>query len=259
MAVRPKRELGQHFLVDENILGVIERLSRLSPDDVVLEVGAGLGVLTAFLAPRVAHVHAIEIDRSLEPRLDAALTGASNVDLLFGDAMKMGLDRLVPPPCKLVANLPYSIATPLCIESLDGLPTVRRWCVMLQREVADRLVASPGTPAYGAASVLVGLTCSFEGMHPVARTCFRPPPNVDSALLALSRVRDWGSEFGWVKRIVQAGFAHRRKTLANSLEQSGIVPRARTQAVLASLGHPAAVRAEALEPAELLALAEALR
>ena len=129
--VVPDRELGQHFLVDENILGVAGRLAALEPDDVVLEVGAGLGVLTVYLADRVRLVHAVELDRRLEPHLRERLGGRENVQLLFGDALALPLGELDPPPAKLVANLPYQIATPLVAESLDGLPGVRLWCVMV--------------------------------------------------------------------------------------------------------------------------------
>lgn len=253
------RELGQHFLVDENILGVIERLAALRPDDVVLEVGAGLGVLTRFLADRVGCVHAIEIDRGLEAPLRRALAGRRNIHLIFGDALRVHLAELTPAPGKLVANLPYAIATPLCVESLDSLPSVAGWCVMLQREVADRFVAAPATPSYGAVSVLVQLTCERTGFHPVARTCFRPPPNVDSALLALRRARAWGAEYPFLKRVVQGAFAHRRKTLANSVELAGIASRGRAAEALRAIGYPPGARAETLEPGAFLALAEALR
>ena len=131
-----KKELGQHFLVDENLLGVIRRLAELDPEDVVLEVGPGLGVLTSFLADRTAHVHAVEVDRSLEPALREALAGRTNVELHFGDALRLDLGALEPSPGKLVSNLPYNIATPLVVESLDRLPDVGLWCVMVQREVA---------------------------------------------------------------------------------------------------------------------------
>jgi 16S rRNA (adenine1518-N6/adenine1519-N6)-dimethyltransferase len=258
-ALAPKRELGQHFLVDENILGVIARLAQLSPQDVVLEVGAGLGVLTRYLADRVRHVHAVEIDRSLQPALSQVLAGAANVELLFGDALALDLGRLVPPPSKLVANLPYSIATPLCVESLDRLPSLERWCVMVQREVADRFVAAPATKAYGAVSVLVQLTCDRGGLHPVARTCFRPQPNVDSALLALVRKRIWGADYAWLKSVVQAAFLHRRKTLANALALAGIASRSRAEEALRQLGHGPTTRAEQLEPEELEQVAEILR
>ena len=254
----PNRELGQHFLVDENILGVIERLAGLAASDVVLEVGAGLGVLTRFLSERVAHVYAIEIDRGLEGRLRAALAGRTNVELVFADALDLRLGDLVPAPNRLVANLPYAIATPLCVESLDGLPSVSSWCVMLQREVAERFVAAPSTSSYGAVSVLVQLTCERTGFHPVARTCFRPPPNVDSALLALRRTRVWGSDYPGLKRVVQGAFAHRRKTLANSLELSGVASRESAAAALRRLGRPPGARAEALEPEAFVALAREL-
>jgi 16S rRNA (adenine1518-N6/adenine1519-N6)-dimethyltransferase len=256
--LRPKRELGQHFLADPNILEVAGRLAALSPEDVILEVGAGLGVLTTYLADRVGHVHAVELDRSLEPELRAALGPRANVELVFGDALALPLDALDPPPRKLVANLPYQIATPLLVESLDGLPTVELWTVMVQREVADRLFADPGTRAYGAVSVLVRLTAERTGFHPVARTVFRPPPNVDSALVAFRRTRAWGEEYPPLKRLVQAAFAHRRKTLANSLELSGIATRAEAGEALRRIGREPGSRAEALAPEEFAALSEAL-
>jgi 16S rRNA (adenine1518-N6/adenine1519-N6)-dimethyltransferase len=258
VSVRPKRELGQHFLADPNILDVAGRLAELSPEDVVLEVGAGLGVLTTYLADRVAHLHAVELDRSLEPALREALGERPNVELVFGDALTLPLAGLDPPPTKLVANLPYQVATPLLVESLDGLPALRLWTVMVQREVADRLFAEPGTRAYGAVSVLVRLTAERTGFHAVARTVFRPPPNVDSALVAFRRTRTWGDEYEPLKRIVQAAFAHRRKTLANSLELSGVATRAEAAQALARIGRPAGIRAEALAPEEFVALAEAL-
>lgn len=256
--VRPNRELGQHFLVDGNILDVIGRLAVLSPDDVVLEVGAGLGILTTYLANRVAWLHTVEIDRSLEAHLGVELAGLRNVGLVIGDALTLPLDRLTPPPRKLVANLPYAIATPLCVESLDHLPTVELWCVMLQREVAERFVARPGSKSYGAVSVLVQLTTVRTGLHPVARSCFRPRPNVDSALLALRRVTAWGPEYAQIKRVVQAAFAHRRKTLANSLELAGVGSRERAQRALRSLGRGPATRAEELVPEDYARLAPLL-
>ncbi len=251
MKIAPKKQLGQHFLVDENILGVIGRLSELGADDVVLEIGPGLGVLTRYLAERVAHVHAVELDRSLEPYLRDI---GSNVSLQFGDALQVDLGG---DATKLVANLPYNIATPLLVESLDGLPGIELWCVMVQREVADRLFAVPSTKAYGAVSVLVQLVCERTGFHPVSRTVFRPPPNVDSALVAFKRVA-LPDDYARVKRIVAGAFGHRRKTLPNSLELAGVVPRARAAAALEAIGRSATTRAEALAPAEFVALAEGL-
>ena len=251
MSVRPRKELGQHFLVDENILGVIGRLAELAAEDVVLEIGPGLGVLTRYLAGCVARVHAVEIDRTLESQLRDL---GDNVQLEFGDALQVDLRT---DATKLVSNLPYNIATPLIAESLDGLPGIGLWCVMVQREVADRLFAAPRTKAYGSVSVLVQLVCDRTGFHPVARTVFRPPPNVDSALVAFRRVR-MPDDYARVKRVVGAAFAHRRKTLPNSVELAGLATRARAAAALQAIGRPATARAEELAPPEFVALTEAL-
>ena len=247
----PKKELGQHFLVDENILGVIGRLADLRPDDVVLEIGPGEGVLTRYLAARVARVHAVEIDVSLEPHLRGL---GENVDVQFGDALQLDLRG---DATKLVANLPYNVATPILVESLDGLPAIELWCVMVQREVADRLFAQPRTKAYGAVSVLIQLVCQRTGFHPVSRTVFRPPPNVDSALVAFRRVR-MPDDYARVKKVVAAAFAHRRKTLPNSLELSGLAARARAASALEAIGRDANARAEDLAPHEFVALTDAL-
>ena len=257
MNVTPKKALGQHFLVDENILGVIGRLADLDDDDVVLEVGPGIGVLTRYLAERVATVHAIEIDRSLAEPLESALAGRDNVRLAFGDALALDLGSLEPQPTKLVANLPYNIATPLVMESLDHIPSLVLWCVMVQREVADRFFASPRTKAYGAVSVLVQLSTRKVGFHPVAPTVFRPRPRVESALVAFERVD--GPSLATVRPVVNAAFAHRRKTLANSLALSGLVTRPAAESALGEIGKPASVRAEELAPHEFVALAAALR
>jgi 16S rRNA (adenine1518-N6/adenine1519-N6)-dimethyltransferase len=253
VTVTPKKALGQHFLADPNLLGVIGRLAELDRADVVLEIGPGLGVLTRYLAERVAFVHAVEIDRSLEPHLP----GAGNVAVHFGDALALDLAALDPPPEKLVSNLPYNIATPIVVESLGGLPSLRSWCVMVQREVADRFFASPGTKAYGAVSVLVQLAAERTGLHPVSRNVFRPRPKVDSALVAFRR-RPLPPHFPAVKHVVEAAFAHRRKTLPNSLELAGLASRADAAEALSAIGRGTATRAEALLPQEFVALAAQL-
>ena len=251
MSISPRKSLGQHFLVDENILRVIERLAALDPADVVLEVGPGLGVLTRFLAARVAHVHAVEVDRRLEPEL-AGIDGAS---VHWGDALELDTRALEPPPRKLVANLPYNIATPLVAESL-ALEQLELWCVLVQREVADRFFAHPSTKAYGSVSVLIQLAAERTGFHPVSREVFRPRPNVESALVAFRRVAPGTSPA--VRRVVTASFAHRRKTLANALSLTGVASRERAVAALAAIGRDANVRAEALAPPEFVELAQAL-
>jgi len=253
VSVRPRKRLGQHFLVDDNILGVIERLSEPAADDVVLEIGPGLGILTRFLADRVALVHAVEIDRSLESHLPSR----DNVRVHWGDALHIDLAALEPAPGKLIANLPYNVATPIVVESLDGLPALEHWCVMVQREVADRFFARPRTKAYGAVSVLVQLAAERTGFHAVSREVFRPRPNVDSALVAFRRL-ELPADYARVKKTVEAAFAHRRKTLPNSLSLSGVATRADAEEALRALGHEPAARAESLEPLEFVALAETL-
>lgn len=253
MSLRAKKELGQHFLVDENILRVIERLAELAPDDVVLEIGPGRGMLTRFLAARAAHVHAVEIDRSLK----ADLPTGENVQLHWGDALALDLAALEPKPRKLVANLPYNVATPIVVESLDGLPSVELWCVMVQREVADRFFAAPRTKAYGAVSVLVQLATERIGRHAVSREVFRPRPNVDSALVAFER-KPLPAEWPTVKRTVEAAFAHRRKTLPNSVALNGLASRERAEAAIRAIGREPDTRAEALKPEEFVALTRAL-
>ena len=257
MRVVPKKALGQHFLVDENILGVIGRLAELDRGDVVLEIGPGLGILTAYLADRVAHVHAVELDRSLELQLGERLGKRANVDVHYGDALSLDLATLAPDARKLVANLPYNVATPILVESLNSLPDVELWCVMVQREVADRLFASPSTKAYGAVSVLVQLVTERTGFHPVSRTVFRPRPNVDSALVAFRRT-GLPLEYPTIKTVVTAAFAHRRKTLANSLELAGRATREQAATALETIGRSAAVRAEELRPNEFVELTAAL-
>jgi 16S rRNA (adenine1518-N6/adenine1519-N6)-dimethyltransferase len=249
VSARAKKELGQHFLVDENILGVIGRLAELEDEDVVLEVGPGLGVLTTYLADRVAQVYAVELDTSLGPQLVERLAGRPNVELRFGDALQLELAEVAPGARKLVANLPYNIATPLIVESLDGLPEIDLWCVMVQREVADRFFAAQSTKAYGAVSVLIQLVAERTGFHPVSRNVFRPRPNVESAIVAFRR-KDLPPNFRHVKRVVEASFAHRRKKLANSLQLSGID--------VGGVDIPD-VRAEELTPVDFVQLAESVR
>jgi 16S rRNA (adenine1518-N6/adenine1519-N6)-dimethyltransferase len=258
-ATRRQRQLGQNFLVDQNILDVIERIAAVEADDVVLEIGAGLGVLSVRLAALADHLHAVEVDPGLEPRLREALASANNVTVHVADALELDLGALAPPPTKVVANLPYAIAAPAMLRTIEQLPYVSRWLVMVQREVGERLAATPGTPAYGVPSVLAQLACDVEVLRPVSRTVFRPVPNVDSVLLGLRR-REAAAPLA-LRQLVRAGFAHRRKPLASSLALAPGKPagiRERTRAALAELGHPPDERAERLSPEEFRALAARL-
>lgn len=257
--VRPNRDLGQNFLIDSNILGVIERAAELAPEDVVLEVGGGLGVLSEHLAARAAHVHVVEIDRGLEEPLRDALAPFAHATLHLADAMELDLAALRPAPTKVVANLPYGIAAGLILRTIEELPQVERWVAMVQREVGERLAAQPGSASYGIPSVLAQLACEVRVLRPVARTVFHPVPNVDSVLVVLRRRGPAASPE--VRRVVQAAFGHRRKALTRSLSLGPGLPadvRQRAAAALEALGHPADVRAERLAPEELRALAERL-
>ena len=256
----PSKELGQHFLTDHNIVRLIGRLADVGAEDVVLEIGPGHGVLTGYLAEHAGVVHAVELDHRLEPLLRDRFSSADNVRLHFRDALRLDAAELEPAPTKLVANLPYNVATPIVVESLGRLPTVGFWCVMVQREVADRFFAEPGTKAYGAVSVLIQLAAVRTGTHPVSRDVFRPRPNVDSALVAFRR-REMTPPIAWfeLKAVVEAAFAHRRKRLPNSLELARLTDRRKAEEALAALGRPATTRAEELAPPEFVELAAALR
>ncbi len=253
-----QRELGQNFLVDRNILDVIERLADLADDDVVLEVGGGPGVLSVRLAPRVRHLHVVEVDQRLSERLAAALAPFDNVSLHIADALDLDLAALRPEPSKLVANLPYGVAATVILRTVAELATVEHWVVMVQREVGERLAAAPGTPAYGVPSVLAQLACEVKVLRPVSRNVFRPVPNVDSVLLGLRR-RGPGADAA-VIAVVHAAFAHRRKALAGSLALAprgsfGPDVRERARTALTALGHPPDERAERLAPDEFRELA----
>jgi 16S rRNA (adenine1518-N6/adenine1519-N6)-dimethyltransferase len=255
--VRPKRDLGQNFLIDSNILGVIERAADLQAGDVALEIGGGLGVLSEYLAPRVAHVHVVELDRALEPALRDALAPFENTTLHLGDALDLDLAALDPLPTKVVANLPYGIAATAILRTVFELPSVTRWVAMVQKEVGERFAAAPGTPAYGVPSVLAQLACDVRVHRSVSRTVFHPVPNVDSVLVLLERTTAEPPPPA-LRAFVQGAFAHRRKALPKSLQLHGgdKALRDRARAALAELGHPEDVRAERLSPQELRALWE---
>lgn len=247
--------LGQNFLADPNLLDAIVRDAGLSSGDVVLEVGAGEGVLTERLAAVASHVHTIEIDRGLEESL-ASVAALPNVDLHWGDAMDIDLTALQPAPTAMVANLPYSVATPLLLHTTWELPSLRSWTVMVQREIANRLRAASGSRTYGSPSVLVQLACEVELLRTVDPAVFRPRPRVESAILRLRRTGPGADEP--TRRLVRAAFAHRRKSLARSLEhvEPGSLSRARE--ALAELGLPENARAESLAPGDFQALGERL-
>jgi 16S rRNA (adenine1518-N6/adenine1519-N6)-dimethyltransferase len=257
--VRPNRELGQNFLIDDNILRLIGEAAELQPDDVVLEVGGGLGVLSEFLAPRVAALHVVEVDVGLRDALEDAVAGAEGVQLHFADALELDYFALDPVPDKVVANLPYGIAATVVLKSIEELPHAGLWIAMVQREVGERFAASPGTKTYGATSVLAQLSCDVKVVRRVPPTVFHPPPKVDSAIVALRRHSPPPRRA--VVDLVHAGFAHRRKALPRALSLAPSAPagvRERAREALERMGHPADERAERLRPQEFEQLAKEL-
>jgi 16S rRNA (adenine1518-N6/adenine1519-N6)-dimethyltransferase len=257
--IRPNRELGQNFLIDDNILGVIDRAAELDKADVVLEVGGGLGVLSEYLAPRVAHLHVVEVDRSLEPPLAEALAPFDNATLHLADAVALDLSGLEPAPGKVVANLPYGVAATVLLKSIAELPAARLWVAMVQREVGERLAAGPGSKTYGATSVLAQLSCEVRVLRRVPRTVFHPEPNVESALVQLRRRAP--APPPELIALVHAAFAHRRKALAGSLALvPGAAPdlREAARAALAATGHPEDARAERIPADDWPRLADAI-
>jgi 16S rRNA (adenine1518-N6/adenine1519-N6)-dimethyltransferase len=248
--------LGQNFLADPNLLDAIVRDAELRPGDVVLEVGAGEGVLSERLAAAAAHLHSIEIDRGLEQAL-APVAALPNVSLHWGDAMKADLAALEPTPTAMVANLPYAVATPLILRTIEQLPELLSWTVMVQREIAERLRAAPGSRTYGSPSVQVQLACEVELARKVDPAVFRPRPRVDSAILRLRRTGPAADTA--TRELIRAAFAHRRKALARSLEHARPGSLAPARAALAELGLPEDARAERLSPANFAALSAKLQ
>jgi len=267
--------LGQNFLADPNLLEAIVTDAALARADVVLEVGGGEGALTERLAARVGRLHVVELDERLREPLERLASAHPGVAIVWGDAMRVDLAALDPAPTAMVANLPYSVATPLILRTIAELPALDRWTVMVQREIAERLRARPGTRAYGSPSVLVQLACEVRMLRAVDPAVFTPRPRVDSAVLSLRRRAAAVPEP--VAQLVRDAFAHRRKALPRSLElaarrreqeaeRAGLpAPRPRSREVrqqareaLAAAGQPEGIRAEMLTPEQHLAVAERL-
>ncbi|MDP9228394.1 MAG: 16S rRNA (adenine(1518)-N(6)/adenine(1519)-N(6))-dimethyltransferase RsmA [Actinomycetota bacterium] len=251
-----QRRLGQNFLADPNLLDAIAREAGVGASDVVLEVGGGGGALTERLAAQVARLHVIELDERLRDELEPLAAEAGNVNLIWGDAMREDLAALIPAPTAMVANLPYSIATPLLLRTISELPSLESWLVMVQREIGERLRATPGTREYGGPSVLAQLAAEVTLVRTVDRAVFTPRPRVASALLRLVR-RGPGAEPG-LQQLVRRSFAHRRKSLARSLELAAPGSIEPARAALEQLGKPADARAETLSPQEFEQLARLL-
>jgi 16S rRNA (adenine1518-N6/adenine1519-N6)-dimethyltransferase len=250
--LRPRKHLGQHFLADPNIVDRIVDVAGIDASSQVVEIGAGTGTLTRSLAATGATVVAYEIDENLRPVLEDSLAGV-DVELRFADAMKVDLDADLPPgDWIMVANLPYGVGTPLLLEALASAPRITRFVVMVQREVADRLSADPGSRTYGLATVVASLYGSVRFAFAVSPTVFVPAPDVDSAVIVVERnVAD--PMAAAAVRIAAAAFNQRRKMIRGSLRAVLDDPIA----VLSAAGIEATLRAEDLSPGDYLSLARA--
>ncbi|GAA2707636.1 16S rRNA (adenine(1518)-N(6)/adenine(1519)-N(6))-dimethyltransferase RsmA [Actinoplanes palleronii] len=258
LGVAPTKKLGQNFLHDPNTIRRIVAAAALRPDDVALEVGPGLGSLTLGLAAAVRHVHAVEIDPVLAAALPATVT-AAHLTVHAADALRVTGDRFDPAPTALVANLPYNVAVPVVLHLLAELPTLRSGLVMVQKEVADRLVAGPGSKVYGVPSVKLAWYAQAKSAGKVPPAVFWPVPNVDSGLVAFTRREPpTGAERADVFRVIDAAFAQRRKTLRAALAGWAGGP-GKAEDVLVAAGISPQVRGEMLTVEEFVAIAAAAK
>lgn len=259
-----KKSLGQHFLVDDNVIGRIIELAKLSGDETVLEVGPGIGTLTVALCAHAGAVVAVERDAQLLPALAYSTADCPRLAVVRADAVAVEPETIAEPfgpPVALVANLPYAVAATLVLRFFQELPTLTSATVMVQAEVADRMAAVPGTKSYGSYSVKLRMLAAPDGRFTVPRTCFLPPPRVDSSVLHLVR-RPLAEDQELVldaSAVADAAFAQRRKTIRNSLRATLGVDPAAVDLALDSAGVDGSLRAESLAPPKFLDLAISLR
>lgn len=264
-----KHRLGQNFLIDNHVIERIMALAELTGSERVLEVGPGIGTLTLALVQEAARVTSIEMDTELEPVLSAHAMDHSNFRFIMGDALAVPpaaiAEALDGEPELLVANLPYNVAATIILQFFQTMPSLRRAVVMVQKEVADRIAAVPGTKAYGAYTVKLSLYGEVTGRFEVPPRCFMPAPHVDSAVVRIDRVdasdaEDEGAasaDAAAVARVVDAAFAQRRKTIRNSMSSNGFDKDA-LDAAFEACGISPTARAEALTTEDFIALAASL-
>ena len=263
-----QKKYGQNFLIDPNVLDRVVRAADITAEDCVLEIGPGIGTMTQRLAERAGKVAAVEIDRNLIPILEETLAPYPNVTIINEDILKLDLRQLAEEmwegrPMKVVANLPYYITTPIVMGLLEGEALLHSITVMVQREVADRMQAGPGTKDYGALSLAVQYYARPEIVANVPPNCFLPRPNVGSAVIRLTRYEEPPVQVADEKKLfalIRASFNPRRKTLANSLgNAAGLkVSREQVTGALEELGLPATIRGEALTLEQFAALGNLL-
>ena len=245
------KALGQNFISDTNLLDAIVADSGVTGDDTVVEIGTGGGTLTRAIAKVAKKVFSFEVDRNLEPVLALSLQGLDNVEVIFRDVLRMKdaqLEEIVGGEFKVIANLPYYITTPLVMRFLESDLKVKSLTVMVQKEVADRITASPNTPDYSAITLAVQMVGGAKITRSVSRKLFYPEPNVDSAVMRVDIDRDKlaGENVHLIHRLCRSAFLMRRKTLANNLSQAFGISKAEATDKIVAAGFDAMVRGEVL-------------
>ena len=261
-----RKKYGQNFLVDKNILDKIVAAADISRDDCVLEIGPGIGTMTQRLAEEAGEVVAVEIDGNLIPILEETLSGYDNVTVIHDDILKVDIEDIAKRhggrPMKVVANLPYYITTPIIMALFEKRLPLKSITVMVQQEVADRMGVGPGTKEYGALSLAVQYYARPEIITKVPAACFMPKPNVDSAVVRLTRYDEPPVEVEderWLFTLIRASFNQRRKTLANGIANAGIgIGRGQVEDALAVMGLPPTTRGETLTLKQFADLSNAL-
>ena len=261
----PKKRLGQHFLVDPNILNKVVRTAQVGKEDVVLEVGPGLGQMTLSLARQAKKVIAVEVDERLMAILKQKVKDYPNVEVIKSDILKVDFKRFLKKeahPIKVVANLPYQISTPLLFRFIESTEIFSTLTLMLQKEVAERMVASPGRKEYGPLSIFIQAFSDVSIRFIIKPSAFFPPPKVESALVQMAwkeRPMVKREDEEWFKRVVKASFGHRRKTLINALKHSELSLPESLESRMEIIGIDSRRRPETLTIEEFASLAEALK
>lgn len=262
-----QKKFGQNFLIDSNVLESIIRGAEITKDDFVLEIGPGIGTMTQYLCEAARQVVAVEIDKMLIPILEDTLSEYDNVEVINQDVLKVDIKSLAEKknngkPIKVVANLPYYITTPIIMGLFESGVPIDSITIMVQKEVADRMQTGPGSKDYGALSLAVQYYATAKVILNVSATCFMPRPNVDSAVIKLTRHKEPTVNVADEKlmfKIIRASFNQRRKTLVNGLKNSPELSFSKEQIVKAieKIGKPETIRGEALTLEEFAELANA--
>ena len=261
-----QKKFGQNFLIDTHVLDKIIRAAEIGKDDLVLEIGPGIGTMTQYLSCAAGKVIAVEIDRALIPILEDTLDGYDNVRVINEDVLKVDIRKLVEEenegrPIKVVANLPYYITTPIIMGLFENHVPLKSITIMVQKEVADRMQTGPGSKDYGALSLAVQYYAKPEIVANVPPNCFIPRPNVGSAVIRLTRYEEapvFAEDEHHMFSLIRASFNQRRKTLVNGLTNGGVAQKEQVLWALSEMNLPATIRGEALTLSQFAALSNLL-